>query len=260
MRRIQSLLPLFATLLVLYGLVRLFRIAQQYDPSNTENGGSAGIDVAIRLNDAVLVSREQGKPRWKLRATRIELHPQPYGGLDSFQSAEFTGIRDGQLFRDGKQEATFFATRATFEQASQRFDISGGLSLKTRKGDSMTAEECVWSEAEDFVRLPRGGTGVFNGYRLKAPLLLYEPKKRLVQCPQGGEAERKGESVRAASIMWDVEAGHVHCMGPVSGTRGAISYTVQSLSMDAKKNTMKANNGIATVRIESEDQHPEGVE
>lgn len=248
-----------AILAALYGLIRLFRIAQQYDPSLAQNGGTEGIDVSIRLTDATLVSRDHGKPRWTLHADRIDLHPLPYGGLDTYRSVEFSGIRDGRLFRDGKPEVSFSASRATFEQSSQRFDITGGLKLKTRKGDSMEAEECVWSEHEDFVRLPRGGVGVFNGYRLKAPLLLYEPRKRVVQCPQGGEAERKSESVRAAAIMWDVESGHVHFTGPVSGVRGPLAYTVRTLFMNVKKNTLSANDGVARVRIESEVEPMEGV-
>jgi hypothetical protein len=252
-------LATLAVLATLFGLVRLFRIAQQYDPSLQRVGGANDVDVSIRLNDAVLVSRDQGRPRWTLRARSIELHPLPYGGLESYRSAEFTGIQDGRLFRDGKPEATFSANRATFEQATQRFDITGGLTLKTRKGDSMTAEECVWSENEDFVRLPRGGTGVFNGYQLKAPLLLYQPRKRIVQCPQGGEAVRKGESIRAAAITWDVNTGRVQCAGPVSGERGPLSFTVQSLTMNVKKNTLSANRGVARVRIENEDAPMEGL-
>jgi hypothetical protein len=252
-------LATLAVLAALYGLIRLFRIAQQYDPSLQRSTGANDVDVSIRLNDATLISRDQGKPRWSLRAHQIVLHPLPYGGLESYRSAEFTGIRDGRLYRDGKPEATFSANKATFDQSTQRFDITGGLSLKTRKGDSMTAEECVWSEHEDFVRLPRGGTGVFNGYQLKAPMLLYEPRKRMVQCPEGGEAIRKSESIRAAAITWDVNTGQVTCKGPVSGERGLLSFTVQSLAMNVKKNTLTANNGVARARIENEDEAPGGL-
>jgi len=256
MRRV---LPIIATLAVLYGLIRLFRIAQQYDPSLARNGGNENVDVAIRLTDAKFISRDQGRPQWTMRADHVELHPLPYGGLETFRSVDFGGIHDGALFREGKQEVTFSASRATFNQASQQFDISGGLRLKTRKGDSMQAQECIWSEKDDFVRLPRGGSGVFNGYTLKAPFLLYEPKQRVVQCPQGGEAMRRGESLRASTIMWDIPSGHVHLTGPVSGTRGALSYQAQSAFMDVKNNTLHANNCVARVRIEDVDEPLEGL-
>ena len=55
-----------------------------------------------------------------------DLHPLPFGGLETYRSVEFSGVRDGTLFRDGKPEVSFSASRATYEQASQRFDISGG--------------------------------------------------------------------------------------------------------------------------------------
>ncbi len=255
MRRILPILITFAALL---GLIRLFRLAQQFDPSLERNSGSQAPEVSIRLSDATLVSRDEGRPRWTLHSDRIELHPEAYGGLDSIRSVEFSGIRDGVLYREGEREAFFSARHAAFEQATQRFDIRGGIKLSTRKGDRMEAEQCIWSEREDFVRLPQGGTGFFNGYSLKTPLLLYEPKKRVAQCPQGGEAKRNGQSIRAAAILWDVNSGHVHFTGPVSGERGGLSFTVQSLFMDAKKHTLKANNGIASLRIGDENDLPEG--
>jgi hypothetical protein len=251
--------PILITLLVLFGLVRLFRIAQQYDPSLGRNAPGQNAEVSIRLIDATLISRDQGKPRWRMHADSIEMHPESYGGLESFRSAEFLGINDGVLYKEGKPEAKFSAGRATFEQGTQTFDIRGGMNLTTPKGDHMEAEQCIWSEREDFVRLPKGGSGSFNGYTLKAPFLLYEPKNRVVQCPQGGEALRKNESIRAAGIMWDVTSGHVHFTGPVSGTRGALNFTVQNLFMDVKKHTMKANTGVARLRIGNEDEPLEGI-
>lgn len=255
----RKVLPALVTLAVLYGLIRLFRIAQQYDPSLERNGGTQGIDVAIRLTDAKFTSRDQGRPQWTMRADSIELHPLPYGGLDTFRSVDFAGIHDGALFRQGKPEATFSASRATFNQTNQQFDISGGLKLNSHKGDSMEADECVWSEKDDFIRLPHGGSGVFNGYTLKAPFLLYEPRKRVVQCPQGGEASRSRETIRASVMMWDIPSGHVHLTGPVSGTRGSMSYQSQSAFLDAKNHTLHANNCVARIRIEDVDVPLEGM-
>src|SRR5256885_1375430 len=147
MRRI---LPTVITVVVLAGLIKLFRIVQQYDPALNHGAGQAP-DISVQLTGATLLSRRAGKPEWTMQADRIDMRPQGSEGLESFRSAEFRGIHSGVLYKDGREEVTFSARGATYEQASQKFEISGGLRIRDRKGDDVQADECQWSEREDFI-------------------------------------------------------------------------------------------------------------
>ena len=106
MRRI---VPTLVTIAILAGLIKLFRIVQQYDPSLERGGGGGVPDVSVQLTDATLISRRAGKREWTMRADRIDVHPQSGESLDAFRSAEFRGIRNGVLYKDGREEASFSA-------------------------------------------------------------------------------------------------------------------------------------------------------
>ena len=116
-----------------------------------------------------------------------------------------------------------------------------------------------WSEHEDFVRLPRGGSGFFNGYRLKAPLLLYEPRKRVRAVSAGWRGQPKGRIDSGGRHHVGRGSGHVHFTGPVSGDRGSLRYTLETLFMDVKRGYIRGNNGVAELRIDGEKDLPENV-
>jgi hypothetical protein len=255
MRRI---LPTLIALAVLAGLVALFRVAQRFDPSRQMGYGQGPLgDVSIRFEGATIISREAGRTQWSVEADLIELKRTAYGDLENYRAADFTGIKNGVFHRGGKPEAFFSARRATFDQPTQQFTVREKIRLRSAKGDTLESEECVWSEREDFVRLPQGAKGVFSGHKLSAPFLLFSPRKRLVQCPQGAEATLDGNPVHAASMFWDIEKGQVRCPGPVSGTRGSLMYQVNDVEIDLKAHAFHANNGTARLRIEEEG--PEGL-
>src|SRR5437016_2103592 len=102
----RRLLPTLMTLAILAGLIKLFRIVQQYDPA-LERGAQGLPEVSLQLTDATLLSRWAGVPEWTMQADRIDVHPQGAGGLDAFRSAEFRGIRNGVLYKNGREQATF---------------------------------------------------------------------------------------------------------------------------------------------------------
>jgi hypothetical protein len=249
----RRLLPTIFALAVLAGLVALFRVAQRFDPSRPMGLAKGPLgDVSIRFEGATIIAREAGKTQWSVEADLIELKRTPYGDLENYRAADFTGIKNGVFHRGGKPEAFFSAHKATFDQPTQQFTVREKIRLRSAKGDTLESEECVWSEREDFVRLPKGAKGVFSGHKLTAPYLLFAPRKREVQCPQGAEATLEGNPVRAASLFWNIEKGQVRCPGPVSGTRGALMYQVNDAQIDLKAHTFRANNGTARLRIGGE--------
>ena len=261
-------------LAVLVGLVRLFRVVQKFDPSAQHNVGSGLSDVSIRFEGAEITSRHGGVPDWSVQADRIDLKKTDYGGLDNYSSADFVGVHNGVFYRDGKKEAAFKAKEATYDPQKQRFSIYGGIQLVSTKGDTLNAEQCLWSEREDSVRLERGMNGVIDGHKITAPYVLFTPKKRVVNCPQGAEALFDGYPLHASNLLWDVNSGHVHCLGPVSGKRRSMSFTAANADiyldttkgrvLDKSKNPgyarLHANKSTIQLRIEGDGENLGGLQ
>lgn len=254
--------PSVIALAVLGALVQLFRVAQRFDPAAPAASGyrDAGLgDVSIRMSDARIVHRVGGKPMWTLRAGRIDLKHTPGGDLEALRQAEFSKITDGVLYRDGKPDARFEANHAVYDHAAQRFDIRGGIRIRTPKGGRIMAEELVWSERDEFVRFPVGARAEFDKDRVSAPMLLYAPKRRIVQCPQGAEGLFDGHPLRATELHWDVDRGRVDLPGMVSGERRNLTFTAARAVLDLKAKHLSANEGALRFRIEGEGFEPEDL-
>lgn len=251
----RRLLPFLLAFAVLGGLVALFRAAQRFeamqagrvlpseDPLN---------NVRIQIREAVVISRAQGVPRYTVQAKEIRLRQTPNGGLENLSGADFVGIHDGILFREGKPDVFFAAQNASFDQATQRFTVSGGIQARTVRNDTLTAESLVWSEREDFVQFPQGADGVFHKQSVHAPFLLFSPRRRIVQCPQGAEGRFNGNPVRADSLFWDINAEMVNCPGTVTGVYKRITYTASGVQMNLKTREIHANKANTQLRIEGE--------
>ena len=247
----RRFVPTIFAVVVLLLLVRLFREVQtsQIAPGYPESGLE---DISIRFGKSEIISRSAGVRQWRIMADKIELKRFPGGGLDQFRTAEFGGIRDGIFYRKGTMEAFFSAGQAAYDQSQQRFDIRGNIRVRTTKGDTLAAEDCVWSDRDDYVRFPTGARGTFGKNRVSAPMLLYEPKKRLVQCPQGAEGLLGGYNLQAAVLNWDLEGQRVDMPGLVNGYRKGLQFTVQSASLDLKRHELSGNNGHASLGIKSD--------
>jgi hypothetical protein len=251
----KRFLPLIAAGIALVLLIWLFREVQQFDRSAQPAAGYAegGMgDISIRFGKSEIISRSAGVRQWRVVADKIELKRYPGGGLDQFRTAEFDGIHDGIFYRKGKTEAFFRANNATFDQAQQRFDIRGKIRVTTTKTDTLAAEDCIWSDRDDFVRFPSGARGKFGKNTVSAPMLLYQPKKRIVQCPQGATGELGGYRVQATILNWDLDRQVVEMPGLVSGERKGIRFTVQSGALDLKRHLLTGNNGHAALSIKGD--------
>jgi hypothetical protein len=100
----KRILPTLIVLAALFGLIKLFRVVQQYDPSLRQGVGRDALEnVSVRFQGAQIVSRTAGVPQWSVKADRIDLKRMDYGGLDNFSGAEFVGIKDGVLYREGRR-------------------------------------------------------------------------------------------------------------------------------------------------------------
>jgi hypothetical protein len=259
-KAMKRIIPTILVLAVLFGLVRLFRVVQKFDPTAQHNVGSGLPDVSIRFEGAEIVSRHAGVPDWTVQADRIDLRRTDYGGLDNYSSADFIGVHNGVFYRDGKKEAFFKAKNASYDPQKQHFIINGGIHLTSMKGDTLASEQCLWSEREDTVRLERGMNGVIDGHKINAPYVLFSPKKRVVNCPQGAEALFDGYPLHASNLLWDVNSGHVHCLGPVSGKRKSMSFTAANadIYLDTKRGLVadkSKNPGYARLHVNKSTIH-----
>ena len=128
----KKILPTIVVLLLLFGLVRVFRVVQQFDPSAASGPhGDSMADVGIEMNGAEILSRRSGVLDWQVKADKIILKRSSYGGMDSYSRAEFTNVSNGRLYRNGKSEAVFTAHDAVYDPQMQQFQIGGGMRLKS---------------------------------------------------------------------------------------------------------------------------------
>jgi hypothetical protein len=234
MRRI---VPFILVIISLYGLVRLLRFVQQYDPALEQMDRLSGPRVSVELRDATIVSRAKGKTEWRLSADKIEVHSPEYGGLEQYSGVDLTGIRDGKLYRAGILEAGFSARSATYDQPAGQFTIDGPLKLTSVKGDKMEADTCLWSERTDEVRLSKGVRATVQGHRLTSPFVLFSPRKRVVNCPQGAEGVFDKLTMRASNLVWNIPKGRIECLGPVSGDARDGSWSAQNALLELEGDT-----------------------
>src|SRR5437763_5001142 len=245
-------IPLIAASLAIWILYRVFQIVRAYEPGRPLPPGyrEAGLgDVTIQLGKSEIISRLDGRRQWSLKVYKIDLKHQVLGAdPDQFTSATFDNIHEGILYRDGKPEATFSARTASFDNPTQRFDVRGGIKVRTVHGDTVESDNLLWSDREDFVRFPNGAKGIFKGNSLSAPVVFYAPKRRALQCPQGADATFKGYPLRASVLYWDIANERVEMPGPVSGERKGLRFSARQATLDLKTRELKANNGVAELR------------
>jgi hypothetical protein len=256
MLRPRSLL--FA-LVAIVALAALYRHVERYDPArrDAQDAGAGGVRLVIE--DARMAGTSGGRPDWRLRANRIVLRAEPGSDLDAFRQVELEGIREGELLEGGRKRAAFQADRAVYDQGVRQFTIRGDIRLVSARGDRIVADECLWSERDDYVRFPSGARGEYRGNRVRAPSLLYTPRQRRILCPLGAEGTFNGYVIRAAAIAWDVARGWVHCTGPVSGSRRNLDFQAASADLDLASRTLRTNKGVLHLRTESESEEPEAL-
>ncbi len=246
----------------LIGLVVLYRIAQRFDPTAQMPPGyrDAGLgDVGIRMGPSNIAFRHDGRNVWIIHADRIDLRHQPGGDFDALKSADFNGITNGTLFREGKKDAGFSAKTATYDQNSQRFDVRGDIRIHTVHGDTLSSEEMIWTDKDEFVRFPGGAKGEFGKNRVSAPLLLFAPKKRIIQCPQGAYGIFEGHPLTASELFWDIGKKRVDLPGTVSGERKNLQFTARNAVLDLKTHKLSGNEGQFHIRIQGESDDLEGL-
>jgi len=252
---LRRLLPPLIAIAVILGLYRLYRVAQVYDPSVREamdlQRSGAG-DVSIQFGDAFILNRSGGRRQWSLEAKQIDLRRPMGGGIEHLSAADFRGIKNGTLYRDGKPESFFAADSATFDHSAQRFDIRGGIRFHNTKGDQVASEFLQWSERDDFVRFPQGASGKIRGNTIKTPMLLYHARKRTLDCPQGAEGIFNGYPARATKLFWDIGKEIVEFRGPVSGSRKGLDFQAESARLNLKTRDLIANKPTLELRIEGE--------
>lgn len=246
-------------LIAIAALAALFRVVERYDPARQSARDAAG-SVRLVIEDARVCGATAGRPDWRLHAGRVVMRTDPGSDLEAFRQLELTDIREGQFLERGVLRAKFRADRAVYEQGARRFTIEGAIQVTSTRGDRIVAGECLWSERDDFVRFPTGARGEYRGNRLSAPSLLYAPRQRRILCPTGAEGVFNGYPIRAAGVTWDVEAGRVHCAGPVSGSRRNMDFQATSADLDLNSRTLRVNKGTLRLRIEPESEGPEAFQ
>lgn|GEM_PF-2352781 len=240
-----------AAVALLAALVAAFQVVRRYDPAAARLAAGLPGESALSASNAVMTSRYQGEPQWRIQVGEVVLRRSPESDLTEFHTAEFRGIREGMVYGDGAPRATFAADRATYERILRRLDVEGNICLRSPQGDTFRTDRCVWTENDDFARFPRGARAEIGGDTVKAPAMLYQTRLRVVQCPSGASAEVRGQPIQAAALEWDVEGRRITCAGPVSGRRGDLAFVAQRAELDLRARTIRVNQGAVDFRIES---------
>lgn len=226
------------------------RVAQRFDPAVWRHGLGDDSGVAFLAHDAVMLGRNQGKLLWRVRAAELVARHVPGDDIDSLTGADLIGLRDGLLCREGRAEARFVAGRATYDQPTGRLDISGGMAMRSLRGDRILAPRCIWSEREDFARFPDGARGKMRGVPIRAPVVMYNPRRNLLQCPQGASAILEGRRLQAGWLNWDIGMERIDCGGGIEGQRKSMTYTADHATLDLHARTVRANKVKMRLRIE----------
>jgi hypothetical protein len=239
------------SLALLAALVAAFQVVRGYDPAAARIAAGVPGESALSATGAVMTSRYRGHPQWRLQVGQVVLRRSPDSDLTEFHTAQFRGIREGVVYGDGALRATFAADRATYERMLRRLEVQGRIRLRSPQGDAFRAERCVWTEKDDFARFPSGARGRIGRDTVNAPVMLYQTRLRVVQCPAGASAVFRGQPIEAAALEWDVEARRILCTGPVSGRRGDLEFLAQRAELDLRARTIRVNKGAVDFRMES---------
>ncbi len=244
-------LAVVTALTVLGVLLVVFQVVRRYDPAAV----SAQVemeDSALSAEEAWMTCRLRGVTQWTVHVGRIDLRRSPEADLTEYHTAVFDGVKQGVFFSGGRARATFAADRATYERVPRRLEVAGHIELETPEGERFESEECVWTEQDEFARFPHGAKAVLNGDTLTAPEMLFSTRLRVVQCPRGAVASFRRQTVRAATLVWDVEDKRIQCSGPVTGTRGDIEFVAERAELDLRARTIHVNKGALELRMDSQ--------
>ncbi|MBM3492954.1 MAG: hypothetical protein FJX72_01330 [Armatimonadetes bacterium] len=246
----RRLAPPVAAVCVAVGLIALFRLVQRWDPSAAMPIADAE-QMAMTAHRAVMISRAAGQTDWRLNVDRIVLRKARDGGLTDFHAAEFSGVREGLVYDDGRRAASFSARSATYEKLTKRLDVQSGIRFRSADGDAFAAERCIWTERDEYARFPEGAKATILGDTVTAPNMLYSTRTRLVQCPDGAEGVFRGRRISARAMEWDSAARTVRCTGPITGRSGDMSFIAQYAELNLAARTIRVNKGALDLRIDS---------
>jgi hypothetical protein len=239
-------------MLLAVSLIAVFRKAQQFDPARIamERSGRGPLgEINLQFVRPTIIARTAGIEDWRVKVDRIDVLAGMSDTLESYREVKFLNIHDGRFQKNGRPFAAFRAHAATYAPATQSFELTGEMHLRTVKGDRITSRLARWSEKDDFVRFPEGAEAVFEKNTLLTPQLLVEPRRRLVQCPIGGDAVLNGRKVRADALFWDVDRGIVECPGTVMGESKNMVFQSQSVVFNLKQKTIKTARGRIRLSI-----------
>ncbi|MCL6628459.1 MAG: hypothetical protein K6U00_02530 [Armatimonadetes bacterium] len=105
--------------------------------------------IAIRLNEAKVVGRSQGKTIWSFDVKTIEVGKNR-------RITTFSGIRNGKLFRDNKVIASLHANKVVYNTYSNNMLIPNSAEISVVEGPALRINNAVWN-ARDSVLLAKGG-------------------------------------------------------------------------------------------------------
>ncbi|HSV74786.1 MAG TPA: hypothetical protein VLH79_13590 [Chthonomonadales bacterium] len=208
-----------------------------------------GADLSVRLRGTVIAAYAGDRREWQMHVESAELRQDPAGPLHRFRSANLEGIRDGALYDARGRQATFRASRAEADGATNAVRIMGAVAVATPEGDRIDAEEAEWDPADTFVRFPRGARAVVQGRTVEAPLVLFSPRYRLIQCPIGAELVDGARRIHAGALFWNVRTGEVECPAGVSVTGPDVGFTARSARINLRERVVRANGVTGWLRM-----------
>jgi hypothetical protein len=238
------------------GLWILSRVALRYEPLSrldpTFRQADMG-DVSMEIRDAWLIQRSKGITQWSFNCDLLRVRSLAGGDFDRYQGAEFVGLTRGKYYKEGKQQATFAANRADYDDPTKTFTIHDKIRVTTQKGERITSDYCSWSEKQDFIRFSQGARLTSKHGWLQTPNALFEPRDRVLQCPTGGEGVIDKQRVQASALFYDMESELLQFPQTVTVDRKNVKLIGQGVEIELKTSKMHANKGHIILRIQGDD-------
>ena len=248
-------------LIFLLALYTLFKYAKNYDAADGLNGRVPGsLDgIGMLLENSHVIIRTDGTPDCKFQVSRMELRSQPGSMPDVLQAINLRNVHNGMFYRGGKPEAAFSAGLAQLDPGAQRITILGDIRLSGMHGEKLTAQECRWQRQDKFIQLKGKVLARLMEGEVSCGSMLFNPRERMLQCPEGADGVFEGFHLKADSLFWDINRGRVQCPTSVSGVRGPLTFSITSAELNLKQRRLIANKGIVRIRIDNRDNAMENL-
>lgn len=101
--------------------------------------------VVVTMENMRLVGMGKKGKLWSMRARRVEV-------ARDRTLTTLSGISDGRIYDSGKVALKVDAGRAVYDSSRENMQLSGGIDIRGRNGERVTAEGADWNSSTSTLR------------------------------------------------------------------------------------------------------------